>query len=132
MIERIEAQILTVSDEYTPVKCDKGTAYKVFAAIKRSITLEPGESKQVRLGFKLQLPPLTVAVLRSSYELESAMDLSTVPEYSTVDPTNKGEVVITLENRSMVDIVIKPKSFVAVMNLMSHMPSVLMQVVRFK
>ena len=132
MIERIEANILTVSDEYTPVQIKDGTSYKVFAAIKSTLTLEPGEAKQVRLGFKLQLQPLTIAIIRSSYELQKDIGLVSVPEYNLIDPNNKNEVMITLQNNSDTEIKIKPKSFVAVLNLMAHKPSVLMQVVCFK
>lgn len=90
-------------------------AFDLHAAVKETITLEPGEFKVIPAGFMMEIPRGFVAEITPRSGLAAKHGISVVNSPGLIDPDYRGEIGIVLINLGKEDFVIKRNERIAQM-----------------
>ncbi len=77
---------------------EHAAGFDVAAAVKESITLDPGDIRLIPCGFQMAIPPGYEAQMRPRSGLASRHGITMVNTPGTIDADYRGEVMVPLIN----------------------------------
>ncbi len=109
------------SDIFLPKYATPGSAgMDIFADISEQLTINPGETRLIPTGFKMELPPGYEAQIRPRSGLAINNEVGILNSPGTIDSDYRGEIKIILKNFGKNNFIINKGDRIAQMVITSY------------